>query len=823
MLRHRLAALFEPRSLLVLSYRPLPVVLEPPTALERSSTFVHIDEEGPVQVPDTLNGVSPGARLDLALLCVDSPRLPQALDALRQHRPRALILLSTDKAPENALEDMVYCRSWALLNGCCLLGPRSFGTQRPGRQLNFSHMPHIARTGRVALVAQSRSLVAAVLDWAVDVKLGFSAVISLGDEAGVSVAEVLDYLATDAATDSIALYLEDTASSRELTSALRSAAGVKPVVVLKAGHASSDREASNAVFDAMLRRAGAVRVPYFLQLFSAIKVLRYRHRPQGRRIALFSNGAGAAQLALDIMGPSAAVEAAQLSSGCTEQLASILEPGAQVSNPVVTTVPLTPAMVRKVVETLVADPGVDGVLVLVAPDPLAEMPAVARQLAVLAPDAKKPVINCFMGESNMRALRQYLDEVGTPAFRTPESAAAALGVLASYHYNQALALQTLPPEPLARPPRTDAARDLVNKIRSERRSELDPGECRQLLDYFYVPILGPMPVAGTSGTAPGEEPLMAVRVDRDPRFGPYIHFGAGGMVAESVRGRAVELPPLNAYLARQLVERSAIWKRVLSREMSPAAFDCLLESLERISDLVSELPEIESLVIDPLMADSSNLTAYSIRVQLSRNPILTLPETSGYRHMAIHPYPRQLVRSKTFSNGDPWVLRPIRPEDAQLLQEFIRGLSQESRYMRFVSMLRELTPRMLARYTRIDYDRELALIATVQVPQPEHRGHLREQIIGFAHYLRNPDGRGAEYALVVGDDWQRLGLGTQLMGGLIEAAQMQGLTYIDGYVLTTNRAMLRLMESLGFADDAVEDDPTTRRVWLDLGETRAMH
>jgi len=110
----------------------------------------------------------------------------------------------------------------------------------------------------------------------------------------------------------------------------------------------------------------------------------------------------------------------------------------------------------------------------------------------------------------------------------------------------------------------------------------------------------------------------------------------------------------------------------------------------------------------------------------------------------------------------------------------------------------------------------VALVAAVQVPNPEHRGHPREQIIGFAHYLRHPDGRGAEYALVIGDEWQRRRLGTELMHGLIQAARMQGLSYIDGYVLTGNRAMLQLMLRLGFRNDPIEEDPATRRVWLEL-------
>jgi len=136
--------------------------------------------------------------------------------------------------------------------------------------------------------------------------------------------------------------------------------------------------------------------------------------------------------------------------------------------------------------------------------------------------------------------------------------------------------------------------------------------------------------------------------------------------------------------------------------------------------------------------------------------------------------------------------------------------------MRFVSMLRELTPRMLARYSSIDYDRELALVATVTLPNPRHRGFPMETIIGFAHYLRNPDGRGAEYALAISDEWQRRGLGTRLMRALIHEARNQGLSYIDGYVLSSNRPMLALMASLGFRNDPDADDPGMRRVWLDL-------
>lgn len=821
MLRHRLAALFEPASLLVVADRVLPVAQNVPQTLSTSASFVDVRAETSITVPAKLNGVATGARVDLAMVCVAPQRLPEALDAIKAHRPRFLVVLPHVAAPFDPQEDRVYCRAWGLLNDCSVLGPRSFGVQRPHLGLNLSHMPHGALSGRVALVTQSRSLTAAVLDWADDVSLGFSAVISLGDESGLQGAEVLDFLATDSRTDSVALYIEEPTTSREFASALRAVASVKPVVVLKVGHSLvGPQSAEDAVFSALLRRVGAVRVRYFVQLFSALKVLGYTHRPRGRRIALFSNGSGAPQLALDVMGVNAAVYRADLAVATIKGLGGLLEPGAETRNPIITHVPLDPEKVQPIIGLLAADPGVDGVLVLLAPDPLSDMPAVARELAVAAPHARKPIITCFMGDASMRPLRYLLDHVGTPAFRTPETAANAFGVLATYHYNQTLSQQMLPPEPLGKPPKLTQARALLAQIQAEQRTVLTIDECQQLFDCFHVPIQLVAHSVYVPNEAAEQHEAMAIRVQCDPKFGPYIRFGAGGLEHPvSINDRGVELPPLNGYLARELVERSVVWRRSLSRHMSPVACDVLQESLERISDLISELPEVQCLTVDPLYASNMQLLAYSIRIELGTHHDAALPENSGYRHMAIHPYPRRLVQAKQFKDGQPWMMRPIRPEDAESLQAFVRDLSDESRYMRFVSMLRELTPKMLARYTRIDYDRELALVATVLVPNPAHRGHPQEQIIGFAHYLRNADGRGAEYALVIGDAWQRRSLGTQLMGGLIGAAQAQGLTYIDGYVLNTNRAMLNLMVHLGFQNDKTEDDPTMRRVWLDLGES----
>jgi acetyltransferase len=813
MLRHRLAALFEPRSLLILSSRELPVVRTPPALLQGRITDVRVGDDGHWRMPPQLEGLKDGQRLDMALLCLAPALLPTVLGALKAHQPRVLVLLPHSTSSVDPLETRTYCQSWGRMNDCLVLGPGALGIQRPHLGLNLGLDPHGAPVGRVALVAQSRMVAAAVLDWAGDIQLGFSAVVSAGDADGITVADVLEYLSMDSRTDSIVLYLEEADSSRRFTSALMAAASVKPVILLKAGRSDSS-PAADAVFDALVRRTGAVRIRFFVQLFSALKVLVHAKRQRGRRIALFSNGYGAAHLALDVMGGSGPVARADLSTQTRRDLATILEPGAALGNPVISHAPLDSVRLQQALSVLAGDSNVDGVLVLIAPDALSDMDGAVEALARFSEASPKPIMSCFLGDASMRSQRHRLDSVGLPAFRTPESAANAFGILATYQYNQTLAQQTLPPEMLSRPPRLEEARMLLNDAIMSGRSELDPASCRWLLDCFHVPI---RPDDQPAPDAAREHVSMAIRVQQDARFGPYIQFGPGGDSARLVSPhREIELPPLNNYLARQLIQRGKFWSRVLERDLTPAVFEQLRESLERISEIVSELPGIRSLSIDPLWWDDTNLYVGGIQVGLDPDYDGERPENRAYRHMAIHPYPRRLVQPQIRKDGQEWLLRPIRPEDAALLQEFVRELSDESRYMRFVSMLRELTPRMLARYSRIDYDREVALVATAQVPNPENRGLLRERIVGFAHYLRNADGQGAEYALVIADDWQRRGVGAALMRSLLDVARRQSLSYIEGLVLATNRPMLGLMMSLGMRNDPDEEDPGMRRLWMNL-------
>jgi len=176
---------------------------------------------------------------------------------------------------------------------------------------------------------------------------------------------------------------------------------------------------------------------------------------------------------------------------------------------------------------------------------------------------------------------------------------------------------------------------------------------------------------------------------------------------------------------------------------------------------------------------------------------------------AMHDYPDHLVKSRTLRDGTRIVIRPIRASDAAIEQEFVRGLSEESRYFRFLEMLRELSPQMLKQLTNIDYHDQMALVAVT-----ERDG--RETEIAVGRYVVLPDGECCEFAIVVGDDWQRKGIATALMKSLIESARERGLKKMIGIVLNSNSRMLHFVTGLGFHAKMDPEDRTQMRVTKEL-------
>ena len=291
---------------------------------------------------------------------------------------------------------------------------------------------------------------------------------------------------------------------------------------------------------------------------------------------------------------------------------------------------------------------------------------------------------------------------------------------------------------------------------------------------------------------------LMIAVANDATFGRVIRFGAGGIAAEVVHDTATALPPLNRRLAQELVSRT-FSARLLRpfRHIPGVDIDLILDALLRVSEIVCALPWVAELEINPLLADESGCVAVDVRVTVDP---AGLDADEHYRHMAIHPYPAKLERIEPLPGGALLRIRPIRPEDATLELDFVERMSERSRYMRFFSAARGLTPQMLARFTQVDYDRELALIA---LPEPG-----AERILGVARYNTNPDGNSCEFAIAIADDWSGRGLGRMLMKALMSAARDAGYRTMTGSVLRENDGMLRLASRLGFELHPDPEDPT---------------
>ena len=627
------------------------------------------------------------------------------------------------------------------------------------------------------------------------------------------------------------------------------------------------------VFDAAIHRAGAVRVTTIGQLVAAAQALSSHIRPRGDRLAIITNGGGpgvmAADRAADLGIPLADLseatieslqtvlpsnwshgnpmdligdaDAARYRAGLTACLADenvdgalvMLTPQAMTDPSAVADAVVEAARGRSkpVLACWMGDASVidgrrrlaeAGIPVFRTPEPAVEtfahvssfyrnqralMQTPGPQALRSAPDleAARLIIDSVLTDR-----RSILNEIESKAllsaFRLPvaktvivHSAHEAMLIAGELGYPVALKIDS--PDITHK---TDAGGVLLNL--GSAQSVL--AGYQQIIDS----VARKQPQARITGVA--VEPMVVRRngrelmvgVIRDPVFGPAIAFGSGGVAVEVHKDRAVALPPLNSFLVAEMIASTRASKLLGPfRKMPAVNREALEEVLLRISEMVCELPWIEELDINPLIVDENGAIVADARIVVGQHA----PVRGRYGHMAIHPYPARLISTWQPPEGELVTLRPIRPEDAELEQEFVRGLSPESRRFRFMDTLCELTPAMLVRFTQIDYDREMAFVATVQRDD-------KEVEVGVCRYITNPDAVTCEYAIVVADQWQRRGLGRRMMMVLIEVARRRGLEAMIGHVMSSNRSMLDLCQELGFVASESNDDPQVRRVTLAL-------
>jgi acetyltransferase len=327
----------------------------------------------------------------------------------------------------------------------------------------------------------------------------------------------------------------------------------------------------------------------------------------------------------------------------------------------------------------------------------------------------------------------------------------------------------------------------------KRLAELKP-DAR--LDGFIVQAMARIPEA--------HELIAGAALD--PVFGPVILFGQGGLAVEAVNDHAVALPPLNMVLARDLITRTRVARQLAGyRNHPPADLDAIAAVLVQVSRLVADVPEIVELDINPLLADGGRAVVLDARMRIA------LPDRAGHAldRLAIRPYPAELEETVGWQGG-AILLRPIRPEDGAAHVAFFNALTPDDvRYRMFVRV-RELQPAQLARFTQIDYDREMAFIAT------RTGADGCPETLGVGRVVADPDNVSAEFAVTVRSDLKGKGIGEMLMNKLIAYCRARGTREIVGEALPQNAPVIGLVKKLGFTVGPVDEDEGVRKFRLPL-------
>ncbi len=607
------------------------------------------------------------------------------------------------------------------------------------------------------------------------------------------------------------------------------------------------------VYNAAFKRAGIVRVKTFEELFDCAEFIAKQPRPVGNGIAIVTNSGGPGVMATDALSDYG-VEPVTLKPETLRQLNAVLPTCWSGANPVDILGDASAERYQKAVDILLQDNSINGLLIMFAPQSLTDPSMVAERLAGSLINRRIPVITAWMGGTEAEKGRQIFNRAGISTFDTPERAVRAFMDLYKYWQNNQM-LQEVPPTlPKKLDFDRDTAGALVEKGLSRSSGLLTEIESKKLLSSYGIPVNYPeiasdaehavdlaqkigFPVVlkihspeithktdvggvildirdeagvraafkkiteAAASARPDASVLgvsiqkMITRTDyeliigakRDADFGPVLLFGMGGVFTEIICDRAVTLPPINRLLARRLMEETKI-SRVLKgyRNLPGIDINRLEEILIRLSQLVTDFADIFEIDINPLMADASEIIAADARVAVKPSLV------KAPLHLVISPYPNQYESQIAIEGEEPILIRPIRPEDAPLLEALFDTLSSKSIYFRFFSPMKKIPPQMLARFTQIDYDREVALVAVQSFQDAE-------KMLGVARIIPEYDGKNAEFAIIVGDRWHGKGIGAQLLKRCLALAWMRNIEQVSGLVMTDNVNMLALGRKLGFS------------------------
>jgi acetyltransferase len=818
---------------------------------------------------------------ELGVVCTPPDAVAEVVGALSAKGARATIVITAGFGEGGVAEGER--RRRAVLEqsrGMRLIGPNVVGVLVPGAGLNASFAHINALPGDLAFVSQSGAIITSVLDWAAARGIGFSHMVSLGGMADVDFGDMLDYLALQPKVRAILLYIEAVTNARKFISAARIAARAKPVVVIKAGRAPDGARAAHshtgalagrdAVYDAVFRRTGLLRVQDTIELFDAVETLAHAQRFKGDRLAILSNGGGVAVLATDRV-IAEGCRLAELAPETIARLDSVLPATWSRGNPVDIIGDAPGARYAAALEAVLDDPGTDAVLVLNCPTAIADSADAARAVIECSKTRRRPVLTSWLGGASAEKARSAFSANGMPSYDTPEAAVRGFAHIVRYHAAQ---------EQLLRTPQIAAVDGAINRIaaaavfdavRRDGRDWLMEAEAKVVLDAYGIPVVAtavaatPEEAAAAAKGMPGPYVIKIYSPDilhKSDVGGVALDLATPQAVAESAAAmhdrvkRALPRARIDGFTVQTMVRRRHAFELIVGVFEDPQFGPVILfgeggTGVEAIDDTAMALPPLDAMLAANLIgetrigkllhgyrgrpgADMGAIADTLIRVsrlaadfdeikELDINPLLAdadgaiaidarirIAPASGApgARLAIKPYPSELCGTATLRDGSLVSIRPIEPTDAPLLQEMIRRSDPKDIRMRFLHAMKELPDKLAARLSQIDYAREMAFIAI---------GEPADGVVGVSRLVGDANNERAEYAVLVRTDWKGRGLGYALMTRLIGHARDRGLKELFGEVLTENRAMLDMCRGLGFSIDSSPEDLQICNVRLKLG------
>ncbi len=826
---------------------------------------------------------------DLIVVTAPAPKIPGIIEAAGERGVAGAVIISSglghgEGSPADAVAKAARAHKMRIV------GPNCLGVMFPGVALNASFAARHPAPGSLALISQSGAIAAAMVDWGAEKSVGFSGIVSIGDQLDVDVADLLDYFALDDKTRAILLYIEAISDARKFMSAARAAARLKPVVVVKSGRMAQGARAaathtgalagSDAVYDAAFRRAGLLRVLDLRELFDCAELLgRHVRAPEGKRLALLTNGGGIGILAVDRLAELGGVAPA-LTPEIAARLDTVMPATWSKANPIDISGDADPERYIAALDILLADPDSDAVLVMNVETAVASAPAIAEAVASRIKQERaekalsaKPVLAAWVGTD--QAVAPIFDKAAIPHFPTEDDAVRAFMHLVKHREATAALMATPPKVSSLFKPDVDAAKRIVANALGSGRSWLDPVEISGLLAAYAIPMVPTLAAASPEEAGAKAEPLLtqglaiAVKVlSRDithksdvggVMLGLTTKVAVSSATAEVI-ARAKRARPdalIQGVMIQPMMARRAARELILGIADDPTfgpviAFGTGGTAVEVINDQALALPPLDMNLARELIGrtrTSRLLPAYRdvpavppdvlplTLVKLSQMAA-DIPEIHG---LDINPLladetgvlaldARVVIRASAtmFAGHTRFAVRPYPAEWER--QIVVRGgWKVDVRPMRpddepaVVRLLQQVSQEDL-RLRFFHSVKEFSHQFVARLTQLDYARAMAfaaidpqtRDIIGVVRLHSDSHYETAEYAILLRSDLKGKGLGWALMQVLIDYARSEGLRSLFGEVLSENINMLNMCRDLGFEVKNDPHEPGVARVSFDL-------